>query len=328
MAVLTSVHRVIRILELLSMGRYLTSSELNREFDEKVSLRTIQRDMITIQQAGIPLICEKNYKKENVWSFPREYRRMILPSIQKSELISLYILKAYLKEFKGTKIEDNLSSVIDKLEDMAPGEVYLDLDNANDFVWDQDYGAYDYSKFDELIHQVINTIVEKKLIRITYKSRNENKAKTYQVFPYRLFSYHGSIYLAAYSPQYQNTISLAMQRIKSLSLAENIADPVPPFNMEIYRNNRFGVFSGPVETIQLQIDPRYALYFRNRTWHPSQQITEKNDGTLIIKFDAPVSPELITWILGWHTAIRVLKPESLIDEIKQKLKETLNIYDP
>ena len=50
MAELTSVHRVIRILELLSMGRCLTSSELNREFDEKVSLRTLQRDMITIQR--------------------------------------------------------------------------------------------------------------------------------------------------------------------------------------------------------------------------------------------------------------------------------------
>jgi predicted DNA-binding transcriptional regulator YafY len=77
MAELTSVQRIIRILELLSMGRNLTSSELNRIFDEKVTLRTIQRDMITIQQAGIPLICEKNHKKENVWSFPRDYRRMI-----------------------------------------------------------------------------------------------------------------------------------------------------------------------------------------------------------------------------------------------------------
>jgi hypothetical protein len=35
MAELTSVHRVIRILELLSMGRSLTSSELNRIFDEE-----------------------------------------------------------------------------------------------------------------------------------------------------------------------------------------------------------------------------------------------------------------------------------------------------
>jgi proteasome accessory factor B len=327
MAELTSVHRVIRILELLSMGRSLTSSELNRIFDEKVTLRTIQRDMITIQQAGIPLFCEKNHKKENVWSFPRDYRRMILPSIQKSELISLYILKAYLKEFRGTKIEDNLTSVIDKLEDMAPGEVYLDLDNADDFVWDQDYGAYDYSLLDDLIHKVINAIVEKKWLQITYQSRDETTGKTYPIFPYRLFSYHGSIYLAAYTPQHQNTISLVLQRIKSLTFAENIIDTVPPFNMENFQNNRFGVFSGPIEKIRLQIDPRYAIYFRNRSWHPSQEVKMQNDGSMILTMEVPLSPELFTWIIGWHEGIKVISPDRLADGILIKLKMVIKMYE-
>jgi proteasome accessory factor B len=326
-AELTSVHRVIRILELLSMGRSLTSSELNRIFDEKVTLRTIQRDMITIQQAGIPLFCEKNHKKENVWSFPRDYRRMILPSIQKSELISLYILKAYLKEFRGTKIEDNLTSVIDKLEDMAPGEVYLDLDNADDFVWDQDYGAYDYSLLDDLIHKVINAIVEKKWLQITYQSRDETTGKTYPIFPYRLFSYHGSIYLAAYTPQHQNTISLVLQRIKSLTFAENIIDTVPPFNMENFQNNRFGVFSGPIEKIRLQIDPRYAIYFRNRSWHPSQEVKMQNDGSMILTMEVPLSPELFTWIIGWHEGIKVISPDRLADGILIKLKMVIKMYE-
>ena len=43
---------------------------------------------------------------------------------------------------------------------------------------------------------------------------------------------------------------------------------------------------------------------------------------------APISPELVTWIPGWHTAIKVTKPGSLIEEITQKLEETLEIYDP
>lgn len=64
-----------------------------------------------------------------------------------------------------------------------------------------------------------------------------------------------------------------MQRIKSLTIAENIIDNVSPFNMEV-----------------------------------------------------PVSPELVTWILGWHTAIKVIKSESLVDEITQKLEEALKIY--
>ena len=210
---------------------------------------------------------------------------------------------------------------------MAPGEVYLDLDTTDDLVWDQDYGAYDYSELDDLIHQVIKAIVEKKWIRITYQSRDETTGKTYPIFPYRLFSYHGSIYLAAYSPQHQNTISLAMQRIKSLTFAENSIDTVPPFDMKDYRNNRFGVFSGPLEKIQLQIDPRYAIYFRNRSWHPSQDIKMQNDGSMILTMEVPLSPELLSWILGWHEGIKVISPNRLVDEILIKLKTVIKIYE-
>lgn len=327
MAELTAVQRVIRILELLSMGRNLTSSDLNREFDYKVTLRTIQRDMITIQHAGIPLHCEKNHKKENVWSFPRDYRRMILPSIQKSELISLYILKAYLKEFRGTNIEDNLFSVIDKLEDMAPGDVYLDLDNTDNFVWDQDYGAYDYSQLDTLLNQVIQAIVDKEWLCVRYQGRDEDAAKSFTIFPYRLFSYHGSMYLVAYAPKHDNTISLVLQRIQSLSAVENISEPAPLFSMEEYRDSRFGVFGGQIETVRLRIDPAYVIYFRNRMWHPSQVLKDQTDGSMLLTIQVPLSPELLTWILGWHMAIMVIRPKSLIEMIRQKLEKMIKIYD-
>ena len=326
MSELTAVQRVIRILELLSMGRNLTSSELNREFDKKVTLRTIQRDMITIQHAGIPLHCEKNQKKENVWSFPRDYRQMILPAIQKGELISLYILKAYLKEFRGTNIEDNLVSVIDKLEDMAPGEVYLDLESADGFIWDQDFGAYDYSQLDTLLNQVIQAIVEKEWLCVSYQGRDEDVAKRFTIFPCRLFSYHGSMYLVAYAPKHDNTISLVLQRIQSLTAAENISEPAPPFSMEEYRDSRFGVFGGQIETVHLRIDPAYAIYFRNRMWHPSQVLKDQTDGSMLLTMQVPLSPELLTWILGWHEGIKVIGPDKLVDKILHKLKTVMKIY--
>jgi predicted DNA-binding transcriptional regulator YafY len=54
--------------------------------------------------------------------------------------------------------------------------------------------------------------------------------------------------------------------------------------------------------------------------------TTKKDGTLLLKMKALISPEMVTWILGWHTAIKVIKPGSLIEEITQKLEETLKMY--
>ncbi|MCK4558791.1 MAG: hypothetical protein KAV45_03335 [Calditrichia bacterium] len=54
--------------------------------------------------------------------------------------------------------------------------------------------------------------------------------------------------------------------------------------------------------------------------------TTKKDGTLLIKMEAPISPELVTWILGWHTAIKVTKPGLLIEDIIKRLEETLKMY--
>ncbi len=203
----------------------------------------------------------------------------------------------------------------------------LDLDTADGFVWDQDYGAYDYSLHDDLINQVISAIVKKRWVRISYQSTDENTAKTYPIFPYRLFSYHGSIYLAAYTPQHQNTISLLLQRIKSLTFTENVFNTAPLFNMEDYRNNRFGVFSGPVEKIRLRIDPRYIKYFHNRSWHPSQKLKMQNDGSMILTMEVQLSPELLTWIIGWHEGIKVISPNRLIDELLIKLKTVIKIYE-
>ena len=39
-----------------------------------------------------------------------------------------------------------------------------------------------------------------------------------------------------------------------------------------------------------------------------------------------LSRDFITWVLGWHDGIKVIKPQSLIEAIKEKLKNTMDLY--
>lgn len=320
------VNRIIKILEKLSMGQELTSGELYREFEGKVSLRTIQRDFMTIQDAGIPLLASKNENKENVWYFPRDYRRMLIPSIQKNELISIYILKSFLNEFKGTRIESHLKTVIDKLENMAPGEVYMEIGGEEDFVWSQDFGNYDYSQFDQILNQLILSIIEKKWLCINYKGRGYKVAKKIKAFPYRLFTYNGILYLACYVEYHDNIISLVLQRMVSVEYLSESSENPPAFNLQEFKKNRFGVFGGESKEIILQINPEYVIYFSNRSWHPSQEVKYKEDGSMVLKIEAPLTPELETWILGWHEAIKVIAPKELISRILNKTEQVRNLY--
>ena len=327
MSELKPIDRIIKILERLSMGHHITASELYNQFDERVTLRTIQRDLIAIQEAGIPLMCSKNENKENVWSFSREYRNMIPPAIQKNELLSMYALKSYLKEFAGTNIESHLKSTIDKLENIVPGDVYTELEGKEDFVWDQDYGNFDYTEFGQILEEIIQVIIDKCWIKITYRSASTADAKTYSVFPYCLFSYHGALYLVVYAPDYNNTLSLLLHKIESTERIENPGETVPVFNLAQFKNDRFGVFGGDPQKVQLLINKDYISYFQNRQWHPTQKVKFQKDGNLLLEMDVPLSPELQTWILGWHEAIRVLAPIALIKEIKLKVNKIAEMYD-
>jgi len=326
MSEIPQIQRIIRLLELFSMGRRITCSELHEYFDNRVSLRTIQRDINTILDAGIPLVCEQKFQKENIWSFPRDYRHMLLPAIQENELLSIYMLKSYLKEFRDTTIASSLESVIDKLEDMAPGDVYLDADSGTDILWDQDYGGYDYRADKMLIENMIETIRSGSWLEVMYKARGQSRSKTYTIFPYKLFSYHGSLYTAVYDLKYGKVLSLVLQRIQSTKVLGESPEQAPEFDLETFRKKRFGVFGGKIEIVQLKIDREYKPYFKNRSWHPSQKMIEEEDGSLLLSMEVPLSPELLTWILGWHEAITVLTPQSLISEIKEKLNKTMQLY--
>ena len=53
---LSQIQRMLRILQILSSGRKVTTKELRHRFDDVVTLRTLQRDLLALSEVGIPLI--------------------------------------------------------------------------------------------------------------------------------------------------------------------------------------------------------------------------------------------------------------------------------
>ena len=326
MGELSQIQRIIRILELFSMGRRVTTQELYDFLKGECSLRTIQRDIQAIQYAGIPLMLEKSSARENYWFFPREYRQMVVPVIQHNELLAMHILKAHLKTFRGTKIERQITGLFNKLEELVPGDIYLDFDEDKNFIWDQNQGLYNYGEYDQLLSTVIELILARNWVTVTYRASEGKPPKTYDLFLYRIFLYNGSIYIAAYNPAFDNFISLALHRLEQVQPARGQRCQARPFSLAEFCSNRFGVFVGEIQRLQLSIRPEFVHYFQNRSWHPTQKTRLKKDKSMLLEMKVPLSPELITWILGWHTAIKVLRPDSLKAEITKKLQETLEQY--
>ncbi len=326
---LTQIERIIKILELFSMSRKFTTRDLCEYFEDQFTIRTIQRDIIVIERAGIPLMQEKDIDGNLVWFFPKTYRRMVLPSIQPNELLAAHILKSYLQTFKGTQIEADTMSLIDKVENIAPGDVFLDFDsdyNNQPLLWSQDFGEFDYHDYNQTLMTVISLLINKEWAAVDYKKGTGEESK-FDIYIHRLFNYNGVLYLAVSTEKYKDYISLALHRIKQIekSKKQNIS-PID-FDINKFLESRFGVYSGEVEHVKLLIDKEVVFYFTNREWHPSQKISFKKNGSMLLEMDVPVTHELIGWILSWRDNIKVLSTKSLIDQIKTNLNSTMKLYD-
>ena len=57
-----------------------------------------------------------------------------------------------------------------------------------------------------------------------------------------------------------------------------------------------------------------------------KKFIEKEDGNIILSMIVGLSPELISWIMGWHQNVIVKSPNKLIKIIKTLHEKTLKLY--
>ena len=61
-------------------------------------------------------------------------------------------------------------------------------------------------------------------------------------------------------------------------------------------------------------------------WHPSQELEEQADGSLIWRGEVAGTREIRIWILGWGADAEVLEPAALRDEVAAELTRAAELY--
>ena len=69
-----------------------------------------------------------------------------------------------------------------------------------------------------------------------------------------------------------------------------------------------------------------ARHVVERTWSPDQRITKIDDDKIRLTFSASSDVELVAWIQSFGDAARVIEPDWLVEEIKNKVKRTAILY--
>lgn len=291
-----------------------------------VHQRTIRRDLDALSDGGFPLYTDK-INGSTMWKLrAKAFRALEETGLSLTELCALYFSRNMIAALTGAPFLDDVERALAKVERALPVASRKYLDRLPTLVMAKTSGRkkQDERKIREMVGRAIHASLTHCRIEMRYHSSSSRRTKDYTVEPLRVAYASGGIYLTAWVPEYDETRTFAIERIRTLSVLDEHFEP-RPLPPEPFANS-LGVHSGSPELVEIEIDADAADYVREREWHRSQEITERRDGSLLLRLCVCIDRPLRSWILSFGPLAHVLAPASLAREIGQELERAMDRY--
>jgi predicted DNA-binding transcriptional regulator YafY len=237
------------------------------------------------------------------------------------EVFSFSIARKLLEGFEGTPLQMDMRSVLAKIADSLQGAVSLDLESLTDefSVLSEDHARVDPENW----QRAGRAINQRERLRLHYQ-RFDGVIRDYLLEPYHLVAYHENWYLLALNTAAGRMETFALSRCRSLAgTGQHFSRPAA-FDPKAFFKDAFGISQadGPWN-VCLLFAREVATYIRERTWHPSQRLRQRRDGTLELRLETSSRKELTQWILSWMPHVRVLAPPELRERVRVGLRQGL-----
>ena len=271
---------------------------------------------------------------ENSRKYYRIKRRIGTDSslnLTETELSVLHMCRAFTEHLLGRKLFEEATQALEKSQAHLPGDRRIYSKHFATII----PGSIDYTGHHQIIRSLIRAMDECKVCQVTYKKIMADRAKTFYIKPLKIFSHKDTIYLHARMARYPGKPYkepdfdplLAIHRLKNLEITERSFEFHKDYDFEKFFNQNFGVIKEEAFEVELEFTGYPAKYVAERIWSPDQKLTEKKDGTVKLKFSASSEPELISWVLSFGDEAKVIKPEWLVEEVKETVSKTIELYN-
>ena len=180
--------RLTAILTQLQSKRIITAKQLAEKHN--VSVRTVYRDIRTLEKSGIPIVTEEG----KGYSIMEGYH---LPPVlfKEEEANALITMEQLAIKNKDQSLVDNITSALEKIKAILR---YSQKGNA-DLLADRIYfsGNNNEEKTSNNLMQIQSGITQYKVLTIDYLS-SENKLTTRNIEPFAIYSIHGDFLLISF----------------------------------------------------------------------------------------------------------------------------------
>lgn len=310
--------RLLTMFLRLQAGAHLRKKELANEF--AVSEKTIQRDVALLRDFlanQLHIASELVYsRKTNSYAFQG---KAVFNKKDILVIAKILLENRALNKDENDSLLKNLLALVTREEQKEIEQIigseklnYAPISDQQDRV-DK---IWDLSEF----------IRREMVLEIRYQSPYTQTSKEQTILPVSLYYDSHYFYIVAYQLKHETYITLRVDRIQSWKLSEQ-AKPLishkDKFRDGDIRNQRVDAFLGKKINVELEFlyDPTIVL-----DQFPTAKIVGKNGAWTRLKLESQYTPGLKRWLLGQGEAVKVLSPQTLVDDLKVTIQEMMEQY--
>lgn len=319
--ILSKSQRLTRLSHLLyHHPQGLTSRELARLC--AVDQRTIQRDLIDLEDMGIPL-----WDSE---TSPLRYgilKGYYVPSIHLSlpEAASLYLAGRLLAR-NCDHYDAHTASALAKLANVLPDPMAQHMHASIQRL----VTRADDRSFEQVLETLVTAWATQRVVHLRYLGANADEERDCELWPYCLEAsgVGGAVYVIGYAPHANDLRTFKLDRILSAELTSATFEPPPSFDGPCLLDSCWGIMYGDQrEQVTLRFATSATRRVQETVWHPSQELALLPDGGCELHLTIAHPEEMIYWIRGWGPQVEVLAPNWLRAQMAEEARATAALYE-
>jgi proteasome accessory factor C len=240
-----------------------------------------------------------------------------------AELQALAVMQRLLKDVGGGLLTEHLGPLSKRLDELTRHR-RLNLGEAASRLR---FPAIGSRPAGPAFQTVASATLQRKKLWIEYHGRGSDARSERTISPQRITHYRESWYLDAWDDDKAELRCFAVDRILKATILDQRAVDVADAELDAHYASAYGIFGGVADKLAvLRFTKERARWVADEVWHPEQHGRQLEDGSYELKIPYRDSRELVMDILRHGPHVRVIEPESLVEEVKKQLTETLERY--
>ena len=291
--------------------------------DIDVSKRTVQLDLQMMRSDKLGYNAPIVVYNRKFYKYDADDYSITNSPISNQDLTKLSEAVSFLKQFQGFSHFDELSSMVQKLEN----HVYTQKTHEKSLI---DFEKNKNLKGLKYLDKLYQYILKKAAIDITYQSFKARQESTFTFHPYLLKEFRNRWFIIGKRNKNEGLMNLALDRIIALNKSENSFLPDVTFDSETYYKDVIGVSVSPhlePDPVLLYVNHKHAPYVLTKPFHHSQREVSRDNYGVTIALDVQLNFELEKEILGLGEGVKVIAPERLKRNIKERLYDAVDAYE-